>query len=155
EDMARVVDEEAWTLGVTAPRLRSADRKSVASRSSPPHRRETAGPAPAAPSAGYAYLRDSAAIYRRSFALLRAEARLALFPRTLRPPAERPAHAAGDPAILADLAWSRGAAAAGRKALAGGATILVDSAMTAAGITAAGVAGRYRVLCTLRDPETP
>ena len=59
-------------------------------------------------------------------------------------------HAAGDSAILADLQWSKGAVAAGRKALAAGATILVDSAMVAAGITI----DPSRIVCTLREPET-
>ncbi len=44
----------------------------------------------------YTYLRDPAAIYRRSFALIRAEAGLARFPPALRPLAMRLAHAAGD-----------------------------------------------------------
>jgi len=113
--------EEAWTLGVTAPRKPRLD-----------------------------YLRDPAAIYRKSFATVRQTADLARFPAGLRPLAVRLAHAAGDVAILAELAWSKGAAAAGRRALAAGAPILVDGAMTAAGIAAA-----ERVVCTLRDPEVP
>ncbi len=113
--------EEAWTLGVTAPRKPRLD-----------------------------YLRDPAAIYRKSFATVRQTADLARFPAGLRPLAVRLAHAAGDVAILAELAWSKGAAAAGRRALAAGAPILVDGTMTAAGIAAA-----ERVVCTLRDPEVP
>jgi precorrin-8X/cobalt-precorrin-8 methylmutase len=60
------------------------------------------------------------------------------------------AHAAGDNTILGDLTWSKGAVVAGRKALAAGAPILVDSAMVAAGITI----DPSRIVCTLRDPET-
>src|SRR5208282_2134427 len=82
----------------------------------------------------FTYLRDPAAIYRRSFALIRAEADLARFPQALRALAIRLAHAAGDVAILDDLAWSRGAVTAGQRALTDGAAILVDSAMVAAGI---------------------
>src|SRR5437016_5685670 len=85
--------------------------------------------------AGFTYLRDPAAIYRRSFALIRAEAGLARFPAALRPVAVRLAHAAVDVGILDDLAWSRGAVNAGRRALAGGGAILVDSEMVAAGIS--------------------
>jgi len=103
---------------------------------------------------GYDYLRDPAAIYRRSFALIREEADLARFPASLRPLARRLAHAAGDVAILDDLAWSRGAVASGRRALAGGGAIIVDSAMVAAGITAARLPSGNRVVCTLRDPAT-
>jgi precorrin-8X/cobalt-precorrin-8 methylmutase len=62
----------------------------------------------------------------------------------------RLAHAAGDGAILGDLEWSKGAVAAGRKALAAGATILVDSAMVAAGL----MIDPDRIICTLRDSET-
>ena len=60
---------------------------------------------------GYDYLRDPAAIYRRSFALVREAADLGRFPAALRPLAVRLAHAAGDVSILDDLAWSRGAVA--------------------------------------------
>src|SRR5271168_3157293 len=83
----------------------------------------------------YTYLRDPAEIARRSFALIRAEADLGRFPRSLQPLALRLAHAAGDSTILNDLAWSRGAVTAGRRALAAGAPILVDSTMVGAGIS--------------------
>lgn len=102
--------------------------------------------------AGYAYLRDPAEIYRRSFALVRAEADLARFPASLRPLALRVAHAAGDATILDDLAWSRGAALAGKRALGGGAAILVDSAMVESGISRARLPASNQVICTLRDP---
>ena len=62
----------------------------------------------------------------------------------------RLAHAAGDSAILGDLEWSTGAVAAGRKALAAGAPILVDAAMVAAGI----MIEPNPIICTLRDAET-
>jgi precorrin-8X/cobalt-precorrin-8 methylmutase len=98
----------------------------------------------------YTYIRDPAEISRRSFALIREEADLTRFPRALQALALRLAHAAGDGAILGDLTWSKGAVAAGRKALAAGAPILVDSAMVAAGITI----DPSRIACTLRDAET-
>jgi precorrin-8X/cobalt-precorrin-8 methylmutase len=97
------------------------------------------------------YLRDPAAIYRRSFAIIRAEADLSRFPQAMRPVALRLAHAAGDASILADLVWSRGAAAAGRQALAAGCPILVDSTMVAAGITRGRLPANNPVLCTLAD----
>jgi precorrin-8X/cobalt-precorrin-8 methylmutase len=171
--------EEAWTLGVTAPRRPPSPQPSP-----PAERGERAGVRGAAvkiagagnphppiadamgPSlsrhAGegkttppYDYLRDPAAIYRRSFALVRAEADLTRFPRALRPLAIRLAHAAGDVALLDDLAWSRGAVAAGRRALASGATILVDSAMVAAGIAQGRLPADNKVVCTLHDPAVP
>jgi precorrin-8X/cobalt-precorrin-8 methylmutase len=129
----RVVErEEAWTLGVTGPR--------------PPR----IAPAPAGRT--YTYLREPPAIYRRSFAAIRREIDIARFPVALRPLALRLAHAAGDAAILADLAWSRGAVAAGQRALAAGASILCDGEMTAAGIAQARLPAGNPVICTLRDP---
>lgn len=101
----------------------------------------------------YTYLRDPAEIARRSFALIRAEADLGRFPRPLRALALRLAHAAGDSAILDDLAWSRGAVAAGRRALAAGVPILVDSAMVAAGLIRERLAAGNAILCTLHDPK--
>jgi len=80
------------------------------------------------------YLRDPSGIAQRSFAVISAEADLHRFPHSLQPLVLRLAHAAGDAAILGDLAWSRGAVRAGRRALAAGAPILVDARMVAAGI---------------------
>jgi len=102
-----------------------------------------------------AYLKDPAAIYRRSFAIIRGEADLSRFPQQLRGLAVRLAHAAGDISILADLAWSRGALAAGRKALAAGAAILVDSEMVRVGIADGRLSAGNAIVCTLRDPATP
>ena len=102
----------------------------------------------------YTYLRNPAEIARRSFALIRAEADLGRFPRPLHPLALRLAHAAGDSAILDDLAWSRGAVAAGRRALAAGAPILVDSTMVAAGVSGERLVAGNAILCTLHDPKT-
>jgi precorrin-8X/cobalt-precorrin-8 methylmutase len=99
--------------------------------------------------AAYDYVRDPAEISRRSFALIRQEADLSRFPRRMQALALRLAHAAGDVSVLDDLAWSPRALAAGRKALAAGAPILVDSMMAAAGITR----DQSTIICTLRDPE--
>jgi precorrin-8X/cobalt-precorrin-8 methylmutase len=101
----------------------------------------------------YTYLRDPAAIYERSFALIEQEADLDRFPGALRLVALRVAHAAGDTAILDDVVWSAGAAAAGKHALAGGAPILVDSRMVAAGIIAGRLPGKSDILCTLGEPR--
>jgi precorrin-8X/cobalt-precorrin-8 methylmutase len=175
----RIIEtEEAWTLGVTAPRqkrapaapsslseafprlLRSA-RNHTAERESC-HCEERGDEAisilpstPRAKKSEYTYLRDPAAIYRRSFALVREAADFGRFPPALRPLAIRLAHAAGEVALLDDLAWSRGAVAAGRQALANGAPILVDSAMVAAGIRRDRLPAQNPVICTLRDPTVP
>jgi precorrin-8X/cobalt-precorrin-8 methylmutase len=96
------------------------------------------------------YLKDPAAIYRRSFALIRHEVDLAAVPRALRALAVRLVHASGEPDLLKDLRWSKDAAARARAALASGAPILVDSEMVAAGIQR-----RNRVRCLLNDPRVP
>lgn len=155
----RVETEEAWTLGVTAFRQRP-----ISQRKAPHH---PASRVPRSPSrdlirgsqgegrgGGLSYLRDPAEITRRSFALIQEEADLGRFPLLLRALALRLAHAAGDAAILVDLAWSEGAIAAGRKALAEGAPILVDAEMVAAGIMRERLPAANPVLCTLRAPAT-
>jgi len=103
----------------------------------------------------YTYLRDPAAIYERSFALIEREADLTRFPPELRPLARRLAHAAGDASILDDLLWSEDAVAEGNRALASGAPILVDSRMVAAGIIGGRLPGKSDIICTLGDPKTP
>ncbi|MBV8131079.1 MAG: precorrin-8X methylmutase [Alphaproteobacteria bacterium] len=141
EQRYRVESEEAWTLGVIARAQRPIPvRSATAERGQADDR--------------YAYLRDPAEISRRSLALIRAEADLTRFPRELRPLALRLAHTAGDSAIVDGLAWSPGAVAAGRRALAAGAPILVDTAMVAAGISGARFASDNAILCALRDPRT-
>lgn len=102
----------------------------------------------------YTYLRDPVEIYRRSFALIEAEADLNPLPNELRPMAQRLAHTAGDTSILDDLIWSPGAVAAGSRALASGAPILADSRMVAAGITTAQLPAKTQIICTLDDPRT-
>jgi precorrin-8X/cobalt-precorrin-8 methylmutase len=106
-------------------------------------------------SSRYTYLRDPAAIYRQSFALVETEADLGRFPAEMRPIAVRLAHAAGDVSILADLAWSPDAVARAREAIDAGAPILVDSTMLMAGISRDRLPARNAILCTLNDPQTP
>ena len=82
----------------------------------------------------YDYLRDPNVIYRESFAAIRRETDFSRLPKDLHPLALRIVHACGDPGIVAQLAWSDGAAAAGRAALAAGASILCDTRMVETGI---------------------
>ncbi|HEV8014546.1 MAG TPA: precorrin-8X methylmutase [Stellaceae bacterium] len=105
--------------------------------------------APSRRTSGDDYLRDPAAIYRRSFALIREAADLSPLSRELRPVALRLIHSCGDPSIIDDLIASPGAATRGRKALAAGAPLLVDAAMVAAGITA------YKARCFLNRKRVP
>lgn len=103
----------------------------------------------------YDYLRDPAAIYRRSFALIRAETDLSSMPAELHSLAFRLVHAVADPTVVKDLAWSAGAVGAGRAALAGGAPILVDAAMVAQGVIRTRLPADNAVICTLNDPAVP
>jgi precorrin-8X/cobalt-precorrin-8 methylmutase len=100
-----------------------------------------------------AYERDGAAIYRQSFALIRAEADLARVPGDLEHVVVRMIHACGMTDLPASLAWSAGVGTAGRDALAAGAPVLCDSAMVAAGITRSRLPAGNEVLCTLADPR--
>jgi precorrin-8X/cobalt-precorrin-8 methylmutase len=196
-DARRVIDEEAWTLGVTAPRGATRLSKSprvvaakepaiqsgVALNSSPRRKRgpRTSDRNPSVPACArttekelegrkpqfrctlfrrgdgkkttrLVYLRDPDAIARRSRALIRAEADLTRLPRSLRWLALRLVQAAGDASVLEHLAWSRGAIAAGMRAMLAGAPILVDSTMVAAGIGRERLPAANTVLCTLNEP---
>lgn len=101
------------------------------------------------------YVRDGAAIYRQSFATIRAEADLARFTPLEERVAVRVIHACGMVEIASDLKFSPGFAQAGRAALRSGAPILCDSEMVAHGITRARLPADNQVICTLRDPQTP
>ena len=101
------------------------------------------------------YLTDGAEIYRRSFAIIRAEADLAGLTPDLARTAVRMIHACGMTDLPRDLAASPGAAEAGRAALLVGAPILCDSTMLAAGITRARLPASNAVICTLNAPEVP
>jgi precorrin-8X/cobalt-precorrin-8 methylmutase len=101
------------------------------------------------------YERDGAAIYRASFATIRREADLARLPAGLERVAVRMVHACGMTDLVDDLAWSEDFAAAARAALAGGAPVLCDAAMVAAGVTRARLPAGNEVVCTLGDPRVP
>ncbi len=101
------------------------------------------------------YIRDGQAIYRASFATIRAEADLAAIPADLEKLAVRVIHACGMTEVIDDLVFSPGAGTAGRAALAAGAPILCDARMVAEGITRARLPASNRVICTLNDPCVP
>ena len=101
------------------------------------------------------YEKDAAAIYRRSFAIIRREADLARFSPIEERVAVRVIHACGIIEAAADLFLSPGAAAAAHEALRAGGAILCDSNMVAAGITRARLPANNEVVCTLSHPSTP
>ena len=101
------------------------------------------------------YIRDGQAIYRASFATIRAEANLSAIPADLEKLAVRVIHACGMTDVIDDLVFSPGAGTAGRSALGQGAPILCDARMVAEGITRARLPADNRVICTLNDPSVP
>jgi precorrin-8X/cobalt-precorrin-8 methylmutase len=100
------------------------------------------------------YLRDGAAIYERSFAIIRAEADLCRFTPEEADIAVRMIHAAGQVEIAMLIEFAPGFVAAARAALKRNAPILCDSEMVAHGITWARLPAKNEVICTLRDPRT-
>jgi precorrin-8X/cobalt-precorrin-8 methylmutase len=98
------------------------------------------------------YVRDGAEIYRRSFATIRAEAELDRFPADLAQVVVRMIHSCGMTDLPRDVAASAGLVEQARAALRGGAPILCDAQMVAAGITRARLPAGNEVICTLRDP---
>ncbi|QCN97937.1 precorrin-8X methylmutase (plasmid) [Azospirillum argentinense] len=103
----------------------------------------------------YDYIRDGAAIYRQSFATIRAEADLSAIPDDLKAVAVRVIHACGMVDAAKDLMFSPDVGTAARAALRNGAAILCDSEMVAHGITRARLPAENPVVCTLRDPAVP
>ncbi|GID94237.1 precorrin-8X methylmutase [Amorphoplanes digitatis] len=101
------------------------------------------------------YVRDGAEIYRRSFATIRAEADLSGLPSDVARVAVRMIHACGMVDLAGDVGFSPGVVTAARKALLGGAPILCDAEMVAAGVTRARLPAGNEVVCTLRDPAVP
>jgi precorrin-8X/cobalt-precorrin-8 methylmutase len=101
------------------------------------------------------YVRDGAEIYRRSFAIIRAESDLARFNPIEERVAVRIIHACGMTEIARDIVMSSGFADAARSALLGGAPILCDSKMVANGVTRARLPVSNDVVCTLDDPAVP
>jgi precorrin-8X/cobalt-precorrin-8 methylmutase len=111
------------------------------------------GAAPGVLDGAAPYEQDGAEIYRRSFAMIRAEADLTAIPDDLEHVVVRMIHACGMTDLPADLAWSDGVGTAARAALAAGGTILCDSSMVAAGVTRSRLPAGNQVVCTLADPR--
>ena len=92
------------------------------------------------------YIRDPAAIYEKSFAIIRSETNLLSLPANAEAIAIRIIHACGMTDIAADLRISADFAAAARKALVK--PILTDAEMLRHGI----IDKKLNVICTLNDP---
>lgn len=103
----------------------------------------------------HVYETNGAEIYRRSFAMIRAEADLARFDADDEPVAVRMIHAAGLIGLEAYLRFSPGFVRAARAALAAGAPVLCDARMVGEGITRSRMPAGNDVVCTLHAPEVP
>lgn len=111
-------------------------------------------PPPAcSPERSVSYLTDGPEIYRRSFAIIRAEADLSSLPADAHDLAIRMIHSCGMVDLAADLAVTDGAVAAAHEALRAGAPVLCDAEMVASGITRRFLPAANAVLCTLNDPQ--
>lgn len=101
------------------------------------------------------YETDGQAIYRQSFATIRAEAALAPFSPEEEPVVVRMIHAAGLVGLEEHVRFTPGMATAARKALQAGAPILCDARMVSEGITRRRLPMDNAVICTLQDPQVP
>jgi precorrin-8X/cobalt-precorrin-8 methylmutase len=98
------------------------------------------------------YLRDPAAIYARSFEMIKSEADFSRIPQSARGIATRVIHACGMVEIVDDLIFSDVFAETAAAALRGGAPIIVDAEMVRHGIIARQLIAGNDVVCTLNDP---
>jgi precorrin-8X/cobalt-precorrin-8 methylmutase len=101
------------------------------------------------------YETDGAAIYRQSFAIIRAEAELARFAADEEPVVVRMIHAAGMVGLAAHVRFTPGMTTAARAALQGGSPVLCDARMVLEGITRSRLPAANAVICTLDDPRVP
>ena len=96
---------------------------------------------------------DGAAIYRQSFAIIRAEADLARFNPIEELAVVRMVHATGMVGLETAIQFSPGMAEATRTALEAGAPILCDVRMVSEGITRSRLPADNAVICTLNDSK--
>jgi precorrin-8X/cobalt-precorrin-8 methylmutase len=101
------------------------------------------------------YVRDGAAIYRQSFATIRAEADLDRLDSVLERVVVRMIHACGMVDLVDEVDASPIFAVTAQHALRGGAPILCDVQMVASGVTRARLPAGNEVVCTLGDPRVP
>ena len=99
------------------------------------------------------YIRDAAEIYRQSFAAIRAEADLARFPADVVPVVVRLIHTCGQVDVAEHVAYTDDVAARVSTALDGGAPVLCDSSMVAAGITTARLPADNQIVSLVADPR--
>lgn len=101
------------------------------------------------------YIRLPNDIYKKSQQMIEQEIDVSMFDLDMQDVAVRMIHACGDIAVREQIAFSPNAADVGRKALQGGAAVLVDVEMVSHGIIRKRLPHHNPVVCTLNDPRTP
>jgi len=101
----------------------------------------------------HTYETDGNAIYRQSFAIIRAEADLTRFSDAEEMAVVRMIHATGMVGLEAHVRFTDGMADAARTALEAGAPILCDVRMVSEGITRTRLPADNAIICTLQDPS--
>jgi precorrin-8X/cobalt-precorrin-8 methylmutase len=99
------------------------------------------------------YIRDAAEIYRQSFATIRAEADLSRFPDDVACVVVRLIHTCGQVDLAEHIAYTDDVVSVARGALAGGAPVLCDSSMVAAGVMVRRLPGDNQVVSLVADPR--
>ena len=101
------------------------------------------------------YIRDAAEIYRQSFAMIRDETDLSRFPDGVSRVVVRLIHTCGQVDVADHVAFTDDVVTRTHAALAGGAPILCDSSMVAAGITRSRLPANNEVVSLVADPRAP
>lgn len=101
------------------------------------------------------YEKNPKAIYAKSFATVRKEARLDRFPADIAPLVTRLIHSCGMVEIADRLAFTTGVVASGHAALLAGKPILCDCEMVGSGIIRRYLPAENQVIVTLNNEETP
>ena len=99
------------------------------------------------------YEKNGAAIYRESFATIRAEADLSAFTAEEEVIAVRMIHASGMVTLAQSIKFTSDFAVEARAAIEKGAPILCDTKMVSEGITRSRLSKSNQIICTLQDPR--
>jgi precorrin-8X/cobalt-precorrin-8 methylmutase len=99
------------------------------------------------------YLKDPEAIYRQSFAAIRAETDLSSLAPEVRTIAIRLMHASGMTDLVSDLRIDPSLPEAVRTSLARSNAVITDCKMVRAGLNMRTLPKTLKVVCTLNDPE--
>jgi precorrin isomerase len=101
------------------------------------------------------YLRDPDRIYAESFAIIRAEAKLAGLPPAIAAIAVRLIHASGMTDLIPELRYDPAIAARAAAALKDGAPIITDCEMALKAISPARLPASNAIICMLNDARVP